>query len=185
VARAWSHFRKLRSAGLAGESFEDEIRANVYIRETSRYAFHLQAWRERFGELNVGVFFYDDLVADPQRFADAVCRFVSVSPVKLTPEVTQFLDRNEVPRAPRKSARAHGAGQFMFWLHSRHAHRLIDTLGRIGVWQLCAGNGEEFPPLHPALETRLKEYFLPEVEALEELVGRDLSAWKPARRLLQ
>lgn len=182
VARAWSHFRKLQFHGSSGATFEDEVRNNPEIHETGRYAFHLRAWRESFGESNVGVFFYDDLEADPQSFVDAICRFVGVEPVELTSEVTKFLDRNEVPRAPRNRSIAKAADDLMNWLQSRHAHRWIGVLGRIGVWRLCAANGEQFASLSPEVEARVREYFMPEVEALEQLVGRDLSAWKPAHQ---
>ena len=33
-------------------------------------------------------------------------------------------------------------------------------------------------PSIPELDRRLRERFMPEVEALEELIGRDLSTWK-------
>ena len=39
-------------------------------------------------------------------------------------------------------------------------------------------NNESFLQL---AETRLREYFRPEVEVLERLIGRDLSAWKHPR----
>ena len=38
-----------------------------------------------------------------------------------------------------------------------------------------------YPPLSPELDARLRARFLPEVEALEELLAIDLSAWKKPR----
>jgi len=46
------------------------------------------------------------------------------------------------------------------------------------VWEFCAGGGEEFGPIDPALEASLRAYFRPDVEVLEQLLQRDLSAWK-------
>ena len=83
-------------------------------------------------------------------------------------------------RGARYRVIARGARDFMYWLQSIQAHRTIDALGRAGLWRLCAYSGEEFAPLSPALEAQTRQHFLPEVEALEELLERDLSAWKPA-----
>lgn len=181
TARAYSHYRKLQIGGLVRGSFAQEVDGSPEIHEASRYAFHLRAWQGLFGEQRVGVFFYDDLAARPQLFVDEVCDFIGVKRLELTPEVSRFLDRNEVRRASRNRTLARAARNLMFWLQSRRAYRAIDTLRRTGLWQLCSRNGEEFPELNPELEERTRERFLPEVEALEKLVGRDLSSWKPRR----
>lgn len=180
VARAYSHYRKLHTVGMARRSFADELCDNVEIREASRYAFHLRAWRHLFGERNVQAFLYDDLVADAQEYVDAICRFIDVAPLELTHGITQSLDHNEVRRGARNRVIARGARDLMYWLQSIQAHRTIDALRRAGIWQLCAYSGEQFAPLSPALEAQTREHFLSEVEALEELLQRDLSAWKPA-----
>ena len=51
-------------------------------------------------------------------------------------------------------------------------------LRKAGVWRFSFRGGGEFGPLDPALDRRLRERFRPEVEALEKMLGRDLSAWK-------
>jgi len=182
VARAYSHYRKLQTVGKTRGGFAQEVRDNDEIREASRYAFHLRAWRELFGERNVHAFLYDDLEADPQQYADSVCRFIGVAPLELTPEVTRSLDRNEVQRGARKRVLARAALSFRQRLQSLQAHRTINALGRAGIWRLWFHSGQEFARLDRELEAQTRQYFLPEVEALEDLIGRDLSAWKPARR---
>ena len=57
----------------------------------------------------------------------------------------------------------------------------VHLLEVAGVWKFCFGGGEEFAPLDPEVDARLREHFRPEVEALERLIGRDLSAWKTTR----
>ena len=46
------------------------------------------------------------------------------------------------------------------------------------MWNFCYGRGEPFGRLTPEQEQRLRERYLPEVEALEELLRIDLAAWK-------
>ena len=57
----------------------------------------------------------------------------------------------------------------------------MSALERAGVWEFCQGRGEHYPRLTPEQEARLRERYRPEVEALEELLGIDLSAWKMPR----
>jgi hypothetical protein len=66
----------------------------------------------------------------------------------------------------------------MYWLQSRQAYGVSNLLERAGVWDYCYGRGEPFGRLTPEQEQRLRERYLPEVEALEKLLGIDLSAWK-------
>src|SRR5208337_3499439 len=49
------------------------------------------------------------------------------------------------------------------------------------VWEFCQGRGELYPRLTPEQDERLRARFIPEVEALEELLMIDLSAWKKPR----
>jgi hypothetical protein len=181
VARAWSYYRKLASVGRARAGFEGELRINPRLRESSRYGAHLGAWVERFGAGNVGVFFYDDLESNPQQFYGEICHFIGVEPVQLTPEISRLLIRNEVVEAPRLPALAARASRLQHWLQRHHAHRVIANLRWAGFWRFCFSGGEKFRSLEPEVEAQLREYFLPEVEAVEELTGRDLTAWKPMR----
>jgi len=42
--------------------------------------------------------------------------------------------------------------------------------------------GDPFPPLTEEVAQRMREYYRPEVENLEKLIGRDLSGWKNGSR---
>ena len=69
----------------------------------------------------------------------------------------------------------------MYWFKGRQAYGVVNLLERAGVWEFCAGRGEAFPRLTPEQDARLRARYLPEVEALEELLRVDLSAWKKPR----
>lgn len=180
VTRAWSWYRVLHREGRIRADFEDEILNGFepQLREANRYAFHLRAWRERFGATNLGVFLYDDLVADPQRFADSLLGFLGLPPVAITPEVAAHLMRNEASFDCRVPALAYRAWRLRIRLKSIRADGAVERLERLGLWRFCFGGGGPFAPPAPQVEARLRSLFTPEVEALEELMGRDLSAWK-------
>ncbi|HEX5443551.1 MAG TPA: sulfotransferase [Pirellulales bacterium] len=191
AARAWSQYRKMQRSGLVRNGLEEELRTNELLRESSRYGTHLAAWIECFGARNVGIFFYDDLQADPQRFADSVFAFLGLNPLELTPDVIRYLDRNEVPVAAPIRTLAAGVTRLRLWLHGHQAYRTSAALERAGVWRLRTRNGPRFAPLAPEVEARVRELLRHEVEEVERLTGRDLSAWKepavdheepPARR---
>jgi Sulfotransferase domain len=182
VERAYSTYRVFVREGETRLGFEEEVMLpNSRIREANRYAFHLRGWQETFGAANVATFFYDDLEHDEQAYVDSICDFLAVPRVDLS-EVRQFLVRNSVRRAPRSVRVAGWAHNFRIWLKSRRADRVVNTFDRWGIWRLLNQGKREFPPLDPQTEARMRKLFLPEVEALEELVGRDLTAWKTGHR---
>jgi hypothetical protein len=182
VERAYSTYRVFVREGETRLGFEEEVmRPDSRIRESNRYAFHLRGWQETFGAANVATFFYDDLEADEQAYVDSICDFLAVPRVDLA-EVRQFLVRNSVRRAPRSVMVAGWAHNFRIWLKSQRADRVVNTFDRWGVWRMFNQGKREFPALDPATEARMRKLFVPEVEALEELLGRDLTAWKTGRQ---
>ncbi|MGH7950027.1 MAG: hypothetical protein ACREQF_12430, partial [Candidatus Binataceae bacterium] len=161
--------------------FEECVARYPHIREENRYAFHLRRWMERFGEDRTLVLFYDDLQAHEQTFADSVCDFIGVDRIDLRTITLPREVYNSIARAPKYRKLAQNARHLRRWLREHDAHRLVRTLQDWGVWRWCFGRGEPFGPIAPDLDARLRELFRPEVEALEELVGRDLTSWKFGR----
>ena len=180
VARAYSWYRLMRREGRVRAGFEQAVLYgdDPELREANRYAFHLEGWKRSLGDENVGVFFYDDLVADPQKFADAVLGFLDLPLLEITPDVRAHLIRNEANQDCRNRLLALQAWRFMMWLKSHRVERTVDLLRRKGFWRFCFEGGREFEPLAADAEARIREFFTPEVQALEKICRRDLSAWK-------
>jgi hypothetical protein len=177
VERAYSHYKLMRHNVWTRASFEEVVASSREIAEMNQYALNLTGWQQTFGPDNVLVCLYDDLEHDSQGYLDAVCNFIGIAPFELERSVAS-VRLNSFPTAPRNRRLAQNARHVRDWLRSRRAHRLDRLLDYMGVWVFCFDGGEAFPPLEPELERRLKQRFLPEVEALERLIGRDLSAWK-------
>ena len=183
VERAYSHYKLMRHNAWTKVSFEEAVDRYREIDEMNRYAFHLRAWREIFGAENVLTCLYDDLEADPQGYLDQVCNFIGIPRFQL--DGSEASARvNTFPSAPRNRKLAQNARHARDWLRARRAYRIVSLLDRAGVWRFCFEGGEEFPPVDPELEARLRERFRPEVEQLEKLIHRDLSAWKFPRDAL-
>ncbi len=177
VERAYSHYKLMRHNVWTRASFEEVVSTSREIAEMNQYALNLSGWQQTFGRNNVLVSLYDDLERDPQGYLDAVCNFIGIRPFPLARSVASRR-LNSFPTAPRNRRLAQNARHLRDSLRGRRAYRLDRLLEYLGIWAFCFDGGEAFPPLESGLEKRLKQRFLPEVEALELLIGRDLSAWK-------
>lgn len=177
VERAYSHYKLMRHNVWTRASFEEVVTSSREIAEMNRYAFNLAGWQRTFGRENVLVSLYDDLESDPQGYLNAICNFIGIPTFQLSAPIASAR-LNSFPTAPRSRRLAQNARHVRDWLRARRAFWLDRLLEFLGVWSFCFDGGEPFPPLEPDLKKRLKQRFLPEVEALERLIGRDLSAWK-------
>jgi len=146
--------------------------------KTTRYAHHIKAWQKCFGKRNVLVTFFDDLKADPKDYLDQVTGFIGIRSISLVEAHAATESINGIRQAPFSPHLARHAREVRAWLGSHRLYRQIEFLGRIGVWRLCFGGGEEFPPLDSGTESHLRSRLRPEVEKLEDLLQRDLSRWK-------
>ena len=181
VERAYSSYRVMRRDAWTRVSFEETVSTNRIIRESSRYACHLERWQQSFGKDRVLACFYDDLEQSPQKFLDRICDFIGAKRINVEGSAIAVERVNTVTHAPRSRKLAQNARNARDWMRLHRWHRAVDLLERTGVWRFCFGGGEQFGELALDIDARLREHFRPEVEALERLTGRDLSAWKKNR----
>jgi hypothetical protein len=182
VDRLYSKYKLIRhSAGARSGTLEETLIAWPSMGSGNRYAFHLKKCFEHFGRENVLVTIYDELRAQPQKYLNRVTDFMGAERIALS-ELTQISDDvNAFTRAPKNRKLARKATRLMFWLQGHQAYGVINLLERSGLWEFCSGRGEPFPPLTLEEDARLRQRFLPEVEALEDMLAIDLSAWKKPR----
>jgi len=181
VERAYSSYRVMRRDAWTRVSFEETVASNRIIRESSRYAHHLAKWQESFGSDRVLVCFYDDLEESPQNFLDRICDFIDAQRINVEGSAIASERVNTVTHAPRSRKLAQNARNARDWMRLHRWHRTVELLERAGVWRFSFGGGEQFGALAPEVDARMRDHFRPEVEALERLVGRDLSGWKTGR----
>jgi hypothetical protein len=179
VDRLYSMYKVLRySADARRGSFEQTLSVWPSMAKGNRYAAHLKGWFDHFGRENVLVTMYDEMRSDPQRYVDRVTAFVGIDRIATVERVG---DVNAYRRAPKNRRLARKAWKVKYWLKGRQAYGVINMLERTGVWDFCAGRGEIYQPLTLEQDARLRQRYLPEVEALENMLGIDLSAWKQPR----
>jgi hypothetical protein len=181
VERIYSAYKLWRHYTLTNFPLAEFLIKVPQVIEVTRYARHLPDWRARFGQDRVLVLLNDDLRADPQGYLDRVCDFIGIGryPVPASAAQGELINSiNDLPRFPRVARKAR---HFMYWLEEMQAYGTSNFLERAGAWKFVFGGGSHFPPLDPAIAAHLHELMRPEIDALEPMIGRDLSAWKGPR----
>ncbi len=178
VDHAFSAYKLVVHFAWAHGSFDEVLKSRPNLGSGNQYASHLKTWFDLFGRENVLVTMYDELRAQPQSYLDRVTDFMGVERIALSahPEIGD--DVHSFARAPKNRKLARRARKMMYRLQGHQAYAAINLLERAGLWAFCYGRGDPFGHLTEEQEHCLRERYLPEVEALEELLRIDLSAWK-------
>lgn len=178
VDRVYSCYKTMHRIGLINRPFDfDSQRETLATR--SSYADSVVRWWNESGRDNVLIMFYDDLKADAQRFVDQVCSFVGIASIRIAG--SQFENNRINPSA--ETSRSRHLARLLHRLRSifrTHQWPRLSAMLQRGrpIADFVFSGGAHYPPLDPALEKRLRDRFLPEVEQLERLLGRDLTSWK-------
>jgi hypothetical protein len=181
VDRVYSHYRVARRCGETSAGFEQALTELPLLLESGRYASHLREWQRALGQDRILVTTYEDLVGDRQAFVDNICDFIGTRRVSLAGRTISETAENRVERAPANANLARVALAMVAGLHVMRAHRTIRLLRRANFWSYWLEGGEVFPPVSAEVDQRVRARLRPEIEALEDLIQRDLSAWKTDR----
>lgn len=176
--RVLSLYRLKRAYGLIPWGFEEAMARDPELMESSRYASHLKEWKQTFGESQVMVTVHDDIESDPQGFLDKVVDFIGVPRMTLRPAQIRRVLTSEGLTQPRNFLLTRGAFVLSEWAKAQRLDSLVAAAKRFGATKFFVGGGAAFAALSVAQRERLREMFRPEVEGLEAMIQRDLSAWK-------
>lgn len=194
VARAYSLYWNMVHEGHETLSFEDALAredGREGIREIERlggirwqyynsglYAKQLECWFRYFTRARFLFILTEDLQADPVGTMDRVFGFLGLAPLEsldAAPKNTAAL--------PRSRALQH------FMRRPNRIRRLLGTLvpdrWKVDIAeQILRANRRrfEYPPMHAKTECVLRERFASDVDQLQSLIERDLSAWLPPAR---
>jgi Sulfotransferase domain len=184
VDRVLSLYRLKRAYGLIPWNFEEAMARDPELMESSRYAAHLKAWRRDLGSQVLATVF-DDMQHDPQSYLDHLVDFVGVPRVQLAPRQVRRVLSSESMTEPRSYRLTRGAALLADWSRARRLDTVIAKAKNMGFMKLFLGGGPAFAELPSSESRKLYELFRPEVENLEEMLNRDLSAWKhPAESVI-
>lgn len=190
-ARAFSHFEMNRRRGLEPlADFEAALEAEPgriaqgwewdwHYLAIGRYAGQLERYIARFGRENLLVLVYEDLAKDAAGTLERTYRFLGVDPT-FRPQLER---RHHEARTPGRGPLARLAFAPEDTALGRLAIRVIPPkLGfraQLLLQRLTGRKGK--PPgskPDPALHHKFAADLAPEFDRLEQLLGRDLSAWR-------
>ena len=155
-----------------GASVREECRG-IY-RESVRFAEQVQRFLDAFGRENVHIIIFDDFTRDTADVYRDTLRFLDVDP-DFQPEFRKVNTGRHLHSRilhnflvnPPEVIRSFVKAVVPFPLRLRLA---------MSLKHLNTNYGGR-PPLTPELDKKLQAEFLPEVERLSELLGRDLTHW--------
>jgi hypothetical protein len=178
VDRVVSLYRLKRAYGMIPWDFEEALIRDPELIESGRYASHLKAWQQSFGCNQVLPTLYDDLREQPAAYVDALADFIGIPRFELTPSQMRHVHASEFMTEPRNYLRTRSATFMADWFKARRLHRIVAAVKTSPLINLFLGGGPAFAEISRELLMSVYELFRPEVEELETLLNRDLSAWK-------
>jgi hypothetical protein len=186
VARAWSHYQYQVSRGLEDLDFEAALevertqpRPGFYAyRGRGLYATHLRKWLEFYPLSSFHFLLNEELSSSPAATLTAIFTFLGVDP-GVTVDTSQRRNTAAQLRSRTLANLINHPPAFL-----QQAATLFIPNSEVRTrWQeklrlaLRKRNGSPPPAIPPAIAARLREEFRPEIEGLQELIGRDLSHW--------
>lgn len=184
VSRAHSSFMYLRRSGrepltdfAAALAAEEERREGNWeylwhYRALGLYSDQVERYFALFPREQIWIGLYDDLDGDPVSFARSVYRHIGVDE-GFAPKVHSRTNASGEPRSlalQRTLDRQNPIRSL--------ARRLVPQKLRKPIRVALTARNLQRPDAPSAAERELRAFFRPDVERLEQLIGRDLSAWK-------
>jgi hypothetical protein len=178
VERILSLYQVKRAYGMIPWSFEEAVLCEAELMESSRYASHLQEWQRAFGSEQVLPTFYDDLRDDPQAYVDSLSDFIGIPRFTLRKIEVRAIHASETMTHPRNYNRTHRATLIADWFKARGLGHIVAIVNGSPIKKVFLGGGAPFSQPSPETLQMVHAVMRPEVEELEGMVNRDLSAWK-------
>lgn len=178
VQRLVSMYRMKRAYGLIGWGLEEALERDPELIASSRYATHLREWQNLFSAEQIRIALYSELSADPQVFVDRVADHVGITRFLLEPPQLAQVYSAARMTAPRSLIATRAATSMADWCKARRFDNVVAGVRNSSLMKLFVGGGAPLPEVPSQTAARITEILMPEIEALEGMLGRDLTAWK-------
>lgn len=177
VSRLTSFYLHMKQRGeiKSDTSFIEALSEVNTLRETAFYHRHLSRWIDTFGEDNVKVIFFEDLVRSPEEFALNLCRQLDLDFEETSRNLAEKVNSS---KSPVNHSLAKVIYSSVNLLHNLGLHKLVDYGKNIGVKQLL------FSKKSPKFELNQQEFVAAldlvqdDMLMLENSFDFDLSEWR-------
>jgi hypothetical protein len=144
--------------------------ANYYYYQRGLYYEQVQRYLDTFGKDHVKIILFDDLAKDAVGVVQEAFRFLDVDDT-FVPDIKVHNPGGGIISIPRFW---HDTGLFLKTFQYVFSKNIIKKIPH-----LIRNIGRKPPaPLKPATERNLRRKFYDDICRLEQLIGKDLSAWK-------
>lgn len=181
VERVLSLYRLKRAYAMLPWSFEEAIIRDPELLQSASYVANFVAWQRALGAGQVLATVFDDLQDDPQSYVDALADFIGIPRFTIAASLVRRVNDSASMTLPRSYYRTRGATVIAEWCKARRLDRIVAAVKNSRFRKLFLGGGPRFTELPQDAALKLWELFRPEVKALEVMLNRDLSAWKPSQ----
>jgi Sulfotransferase domain len=178
VERILSLYRLKRAYGMIRWNLEEAIIRDPELTQSSRYATNLKEWQKELGAGRILATFYDDLRENPQAYVDVIADFIGVARFSLTRRDIRHVHASKTMTHPRNYYWTRGATTIAEWCKAWRLHTVVAQVKNSPLLGLFLGGGREFSDLSRELSRTIYELCRAEIEDLELLLNRNLSAWK-------
>jgi len=177
VDRTFSSYASAHSAGVIRVPFEQALQDVPMLIDNSLYADKLEAYFEYFGRDRIEILFFDDLSDNPVKFGKQAFQFLGLPFVEEI-DYGRRMSQLSKPRLPFSGAVSKQAANFL--------RRLgwVELLGKLKSNDFVRSLfykpylDKSKPQMEPHVRKMLGEVFEPQIDRLEKMLGRDLSAWR-------
>lgn len=179
IDRAYSHYCMWLRGGLVTGDVDAELSVDSPLVSEGFYYRHIERFRKYFPQHQMKIMLYDDLRADAGMFLANIYSFLGVDDT-FRPSVME--ERYHATKGrPRAQWLYNSAVKVMKSVSrsSSAGHRFVEFLRRKGYVNIVhkLNEGEGFPQLSTAARRRLAELYRDDVDALSQMIDRDLSHW--------
>ena len=176
IDRAQSLYHLHFTRGRTNCSFAEASLQIPRILDSGTYSQHIPRWLDVFGANQVSIVLLDDIKLQPAAVLKRIYDFLDVPEVEMPDLGYQKI---AAPTMPRSWWIARLAVKFVNWLHARRLHNAVNLGKRLGLNKFVyTGGKQELPRLATSDKLELLKIYEPDIAFVENLLGRDLSAWR-------
>jgi Sulfotransferase domain len=183
--RAFSAWRFCCRNGVGKATVAQQCESTPELFNEGCYGTHLRALRAIFPAHQIRIFFFEELTAAPDRVAWDLYRFIGANPAFVPQSLRQRVNVNGTPRS-RLLARIVHDLHTRSWGRSRTLSSVVGAIKQVRPLRRLlraalyderhladewAAHAAEFPD-------HVTSRYEQEISLLEELLGRDLAAWR-------
>jgi hypothetical protein len=174
VDRAFSDYLDLVKNGLCDVPFEEALGLFPRLLDRGRYATHLARYNAVFPREQLLVQLFDDLKADPQRYADEVFGFLGLTRLELPPADLKSRMPAGAPRNTVLASTAKSASQLAKRVGLRRLRSRVKRSSTIRQ-ALYRPYKDDRPTIDPILAAELRASMAEEIGRLDDLIGMPVS----------